>query len=78
MATPDSNTGKSSKRKGEQWAVCDRCGRILPYSELTIQQGETGGPVVCLQLCLDEPCVGDYERAMEKPVERPLDFVFDA
>ena len=28
-----------NRRTGQQWRLCDRCGRLFPLSELTTQQG---------------------------------------
>lgn len=45
--------------KGQQWDVCQRCGRTFPVGQLTIQQGLR----ICNQrVCLDDMTVERRER----------------
>jgi len=62
-------TGKSGKKRDEQWETCSRCGFVYPLSQLV---------TVCTVIpCYDELSSGDYRREVDLPVEPPLDIVED-
>lgn len=61
---------------GEQWNLCQRCGRPRPLSLLRIQPGDHGGMEVCIVTCFDAPSRNDMWPD-ELPREGPLMFVDD-
>lgn len=45
--------------KGQQWDICQRCGRLFPVRQLTMQLGLR----LCTQrVCLDDPIVWRREQ----------------
>lgn len=39
----------SGRRVGEQWEICQRCGRDYPMSQLVMQKGL----LICIKRCFD-------------------------